>query len=336
MLLAPCTRLSKPAACGTPQQRQRRRVRQGAARAQADGGGRSTGARPRPAAGDKFELLSVQMAIAARQQRLQDCVEGEDFACAAFERDALLPLEAKLRHLALGAAADARADVLHGLGQVVQHRRYSYHGVIFGYDPVCMADEEWCQVRGGGAVERYAWRLRSTAVPQHRAAAAAARRNPPLLRTLTLHSPAHHSPPFPCHPSPSHQAMRVDMLPFGRSQPFYHVLVDARDRPGGQTTYVAQVGGLGGVPATAAEAAPNTQQPFVAIPEIQRPRPRPRPPCLLTLCRKTSCGCAARAWCSTRSSTASSCTSPPTRATCPAPSCERPTQPTFDGPAAAA
>lgn len=34
--------------------------------------------------------------------------------------------------------------------------------------------------------------------------------------------------------------MRVDWLPGGRSQPFYHVLVDVRDRPGGQTTYVAQ------------------------------------------------------------------------------------------------
>lgn len=34
--------------------------------------------------------------------------------------------------------------------------------------------------------------------------------------------------------------MRVDLLPQGRQQPFYHVLVDVRDRPGGQTTYVAQ------------------------------------------------------------------------------------------------
>ncbi|KAL4425883.1 hypothetical protein ABPG75_009899 [Micractinium tetrahymenae] len=34
--------------------------------------------------------------------------------------------------------------------------------------------------------------------------------------------------------------MNVDMLPLGRHQPFYHVLVDVRNRPGGQTTYVAQ------------------------------------------------------------------------------------------------
>lgn len=39
------------------------------------------------------------------------------------------------------------------------------------------------------------------------------------------------------------QMMHVDMLPLGRRQPFYHVLVDVRCRPGGQTTYVAQVGG---------------------------------------------------------------------------------------------
>ena len=37
------------------------------------------------------------------------------------------------------------------------------------------------------------------------------------------------------------QAMRVDSLPAGRNQPFYHVLVDDRDRsPPGSTTYVAQ------------------------------------------------------------------------------------------------
>ncbi|KAL6785725.1 hypothetical protein ACKKBF_B01400 [Auxenochlorella protothecoides x Auxenochlorella symbiontica] len=35
-------------------------------------------------------------------------------------------------------------------------------------------------------------------------------------------------------------AMRVDALSQGRFQPFYHVLVDERDRPGGVTTYVAE------------------------------------------------------------------------------------------------
>ena len=36
------------------------------------------------------------------------------------------------------------------------------------------------------------------------------------------------------------EAMGVDTLPGGREQPFYHVLVDVRDRPGAQMTYVAQ------------------------------------------------------------------------------------------------
>jgi heat shock protein HspQ len=35
-------------------------------------------------------------------------------------------------------------------------------------------------------------------------------------------------------------AMRVDELMRGRAQPFYHCLVDERDRSGSQVTYVAQ------------------------------------------------------------------------------------------------
>lgn len=42
-------------------------------------------------------------------------------------------------------------------------------------------------------------------------------------------------------------AMRVDALSQGRFQPFYHVLVDERDRPGGVTTYVAEVSRDGAV-----------------------------------------------------------------------------------------
>lgn len=34
--------------------------------------------------------------------------------------------------------------------------------------------------------------------------------------------------------------MHVDALPLGRRQPFYHVLVDKRDKPNGSLTYVAQ------------------------------------------------------------------------------------------------
>jgi hypothetical protein len=35
--------------------------------------------------------------------------------------------------------------------------------------------------------------------------------------------------------------MGIHRLPHGGQQPFYHVLVDERDRPGTHTTYVAQV-----------------------------------------------------------------------------------------------
>ena len=41
------------------------------------------------------------------------------------------------------------------------------------------------------------------------------------------------------------QLMGVDRLRLGRHQPFFHCLVDERDRPGGTTTYVAQVPGAG-------------------------------------------------------------------------------------------
>ena len=37
------------------------------------------------------------------------------------------------------------------------------------------------------------------------------------------------------------QFMGVDKLRLGRNQPFFHCLVDERDRPGAVTTYVAQV-----------------------------------------------------------------------------------------------
>ena len=67
-----------------------------------------------------------------------------------------------------------------GLGQVILHRKFSYRGVIVGYDATCEQSEEWCEQMG------------------------------------------------------------VDKLPGGRAQPFYHVLVDKRDHPGEQITYVAE------------------------------------------------------------------------------------------------
>ena len=48
------------------------------------------------------------------------------------------------------------------------------------------------------------------------------------------------------------EAMGVESLPGGRGQPFYHLLVDSRDRPGDKITYVAQESvqrpGEGGTP----------------------------------------------------------------------------------------
>ena len=43
-------------------------------------------------------------------------------------------------------------DILFGLGQIVQHVRYGYRGVVVGYDPTCQADDEWYtfQIQGKG------------------------------------------------------------------------------------------------------------------------------------------------------------------------------------------
>eukprot|EP01099_Mayorella_cantabrigiensis_P003529 TRINITY_DN2697_c0_g2_i2.p1 TRINITY_DN2697_c0_g2~~TRINITY_DN2697_c0_g2_i2.p1 ORF type:complete len:175 (-),score=40.34 TRINITY_DN2697_c0_g2_i2:245-769(-) len=65
------------------------------------------------------------------------------------------------------------------IGQIITHRRYSYRGVIYGYDTECKLSEDW------------------------------------IIQ------------------------MQVDSLPRGRSQPFYHVLVDERYRED-MATYVAE------------------------------------------------------------------------------------------------
>lgn len=41
-------------------------------------------------------------------------------------------------------------------------------------------------------------------------------------------------------PSEWQEAMKIELLARGQHQPFYHILVDTRDRPGGMSTYVAQ------------------------------------------------------------------------------------------------
>lgn len=60
----------------------------------------------------------------------------------------------------------------------------------------------------------------------------------------------------------------VRRLPRGLDQPFYHCLVDMRDRPGGQTTYVAEEN------IVASEHAFDVQHPllgslFVGVPELR-------------------------------------------------------------------
>ena len=62
--------------------------------------------------------------------------------------------------------------------------------------------------------------------------------------------------------------MGVDTLPRGRLQPFYHILVDRRDREGGQITYVAEEN-VALPPTDGAFAVEPVQHPMV--PELLRP-----------------------------------------------------------------
>lgn len=214
-------------------------------RALGGGGGGSCGGGIPPPSEHQRELQSLQDRITAHQARLQVYVQAEDFDRAAAERDALMQLQLRLRQLELIAAAQQTGAVLHAIGTVIRHRRYGYRGVIAGD-----------------------WLLDARCMPEHAAAPAPAchtgnRIAAPCADPLARLAPLPHlvSPLFPvtfCHfASPPSlvghdphcladeawiQQMRVDMLPSGREQPFYHVLVDERDRPGAQTTYVAQVG----------------------------------------------------------------------------------------------
>lgn len=62
----------------------------------------------------------------------------------------------------------------------------------------------------------------------------------PTCPTLLSHPIAFKPPNLTPAPPACLQMMRVDLLPLGRQQPFYHVLVDERFRPNAQMTYVAQ------------------------------------------------------------------------------------------------
>lgn len=136
----PCTALRQPQP-GRSSRSFGRAAQQRLRPSSVGGGGGGAGA----AAGD-CDRQKLLESIAAHQERLKQYVQAECYAAAAEERDAIRSLELRERQLELAAAAEARAGVLHTIGAVIKHRLYDYRGVIFGYDPSCMAPEEWCQV----------------------------------------------------------------------------------------------------------------------------------------------------------------------------------------------
>lgn len=180
-------------------------------------GGGGSGA---PATDGQRELQSLRERIAAHQAQLQAHVQREEFEQAAAERDVLLRLELRERQLQLDAERQRQAHVLHSIGTVIQHRRFGYRGVIAG--AVVGLQIAVGMQRGAVCWPRPSRSLRPPASPPP--APAAAGHDPRCMADEGWI-----------------QQMRVDMLPGGREQPFYSVLVDVRDRPGGQTTYVAQV-----------------------------------------------------------------------------------------------
>lgn len=97
------------------------------------GGGRPS---PSPPAHLHQELTVLREQRQRAAHRLQHLVAQEAYAAAAEERDALQQLELRERMLELAEAAEVKqeAGVVHCLGAVIQHRRYGYRGVIFGFD----------------------------------------------------------------------------------------------------------------------------------------------------------------------------------------------------------
>ena len=92
------------------------------------------------------DSLRVQKAVAAALG---------DFGPALDEHLAQLPeppsaIQKRQIHELLGfsgsdpvAASTAEAEPLFRPGQLVQHSRYKYRGVVVGYDLSCQADEDW-------------------------------------------------------------------------------------------------------------------------------------------------------------------------------------------------
>lgn len=123
------------------------------------------------------QILSVEFKLQQLQLRLQRAKAREDFETASLLRDQISCTQLQLRKIQI----DREHEIIrYDIGNVIEHKRYGYRGVIMGYTATCEASPSWVSMMNVGALER------------------------------------------------------------GPDQPFYHVLVDSRDRPGGQTTYVAE------------------------------------------------------------------------------------------------
>ncbi|WPT15159.1 F-box only protein 21 [Picochlorum sp. SENEW3] len=123
------------------------------------------------------QMLNVEFRLQQLQLRLQRAKAREDFETASLLRDQISHTQLQLRKIQI----DREHEIIrYDIGNVIEHKRYGYRGIIMGYTATCEASRSWVSMMNVAALER------------------------------------------------------------GLNQPFYHVLVDSRDRPGGQTTYVAE------------------------------------------------------------------------------------------------
>ena len=78
-----------------------------------------------------------------RMERLQSVAGAEELYCKRIVDHFRV---AKMLHLKAHAGKKVRTeDILFRVGQIIRHRRYSYRGVIFGWESKCEAGEEWIQ-----------------------------------------------------------------------------------------------------------------------------------------------------------------------------------------------
>ena len=123
------------------------------------------------------------------------------------------------------------------VGEIIEHKRYGYRGVIFGWDPVCTAGDDWIA------------QMNVDALPGQPPDLCSSLRDDKIIDTYC-------KPPLGCTdlteglgtmmplPKELNSSGRcvtcaASACAGGRNQPFYHVLVDIGSRPN-QSTYVAQ------------------------------------------------------------------------------------------------